>query len=79
MFVIRFLPEFLTEYPLDRSELRAAWKEYLEEKQANFRTICNDIEKIPFFVYAQENREQLKRASFVQRRGKSFKQSKNRT
>jgi hypothetical protein len=57
---MRFLPEFLTEYPLDRAELMAAWKEYFEQKQPHFHTICNDIEKIPFFVYAQEKREQLK-------------------
>lgn len=71
MFVLKFFPEFLTEYPLDRPESKSpyplykggikAWKDYLEEKQGKFEKICHDIETIdyPYFVYAEEQKEKL--------------------
>jgi hypothetical protein len=61
VFVAKFFPEFLTEYPLDRPESMEAWKDYLKEKQEKFIKICHDIETIdyPYFVYAEEHREEL--------------------
>ncbi|MFQ6115411.1 MAG: hypothetical protein ACE5NG_15230, partial [bacterium] len=61
MFVAKFFPEFLSQYPLDRPESMEAWKDYLKEKQEKFIKICNDIETIdyPYFVYAEKERKNL--------------------
>lgn len=57
MFVMKFFPEFLTEYPLDRQES----KDYLQKKKEEFFLLCHNIETIdyPYFVYFEEQREKL--------------------
>ncbi|MBC8228691.1 hypothetical protein H8E77_03975 [bacterium] len=64
MFVMKFFPLFVQEYPLDKPELLRAWKGYLKEKQEEFQKICHEIETIarPFFAIVEEHQKQMPKA-----------------
>jgi hypothetical protein len=64
MFVMKFLVEFLQQYPLDEPESFLAWKSYLKCKQEEFKLLWRQLETKdePFYVFAERRRNFLKKA-----------------
>lgn len=63
-FVMRFVPEFVTEYPVDETESLLAWKAYLKCQQEAFTQLWHELETTdePFYIFAERRRDFLNQA-----------------